>query len=80
MITEYTTVEQENRHVIQEMNNIYFTKKNLEYKDPSTLLKDIGVHETDRNITNKLSRGTFGFVFVFQVFKALGLKKLRLED
>ena len=42
--------------------------------------KEIGVKETKANIANKLHRGTFSFAYALQIFKALGLKKLNLED
>lgn len=56
------------------------TKKDISYDDLSIKLKEINVVETAGNIANKLSRGTFSFIFALQVFKALGIKNLRLED
>ncbi|MBD3843609.1 MAG: hypothetical protein IE909_17370 [Campylobacterales bacterium] len=44
------------------------------------MLKEIGVDENKMNIANKLNRGKFSFSFALQIFKALGLKKLNLED
>jgi len=40
----------------------------------------IGIEETKANIANKLHRGTFSFAYALQIFKALGLKKINLED
>ena len=43
-------------------------------------MRDMGVDDTKANIANKLHRGTFSFAYALQIFKALGLKKLNLED
>ncbi len=55
-------------------------KKDIGYDELSERLKDIGVDENKMNIANKLNRGKFNFVLALQIFKALGLKKLNLED
>ena len=59
---------------------IELTKKGLDYEQLAQKMKDIGIEETKANIANKLHRGTFSFVYALQIFKALGLKKLNLED
>jgi 3-mercaptopyruvate sulfurtransferase SseA len=55
-------------------------KKDISYEQLSEMLKEIGVDENKMNIANKLNRGKFSFSFALQIFKALGLKKLNLED
>ncbi len=40
----------------------------------------VGIDETKANIANKLSRGTFSFIFALQIFEAIGIKTLRLKD
>ena len=55
-------------------------KKDIGYEELSILLKDLEITETAGNIATKLNRGTFSFIFALQIFKALGLKNLRLED
>lgn len=55
-------------------------KKDISYEQLSEMLKDIGVDENKMNIANKLNRGKFSFSFALQIFKALGLKKINLED
>ena len=55
-------------------------KKDISYDELSDMLKEIGVNENKMNITNKLNRGKFNFVLALQIFKALGLRKLNLED
>ena len=59
---------------------IELTKQDLDYEQLAQKMKDIGIDETKANIANKLHRGTFSFSYALQIFKALGLKKLNLED
>jgi hypothetical protein len=42
-------------------------------------LAAIGVHDSERNISNKLSRGSFTAVFLLQVLSVIGAKELRLD-
>ena len=55
-------------------------KKDIGYDELSDMLREIGVDENKMNIANKLNRGKFNFALALQIFKALGLKKLNLED
>lgn len=55
-------------------------KQDLDYEQLAQKMKDIGIDEDKANIANKLHRGTFSFVYALQIFKALGLKKINLED
>ena len=41
-------------------------------------LADMGIHETERNINNKISRGGFGAVFLVLCLVAAGCKTLTL--
>ncbi|MBU3695432.1 DUF6471 domain-containing protein [Dechloromonas sp.] len=41
-------------------------------------LQAMGVHDSVRSIANKMSRGTFSFVFFLQCMKALGAKSVTL--
>ncbi len=59
---------------------VELAKKDIGYEELEQLLLNIGVVENKLNIANKLNRGKFSFSFALQIFKALGLKNLRLED
>jgi Domain of unknown function (DUF6471) len=50
----------------------------LSYKVLAGRLRDIGVEETERSIINKLSRGTFSFVFALQCLHVMGVDLLRV--
>jgi hypothetical protein len=53
-------------------------KRNLSYRDLSEKLAAIGVHDSERNISNKLSRGSFTAVFLIQCLDAIECKTLYL--
>ena len=54
-------------------------KKGIGYKQLAEKLEEIGIHETDRNIANKLARGDFSAVFMAQVLTAIGCQTLHLD-
>lgn len=55
-------------------------RRNLTYKDLAERLRAAGFHDTDRNISNKLSRGAFTAAFFFQCMDAMGVKTIHLSD
>jgi hypothetical protein len=54
-------------------------RRNLGYRELAERLGAIGVHETERNIANKVSRGGFSAVFFVQCLAAIGAKEVRLD-
>ena len=48
-------------------------RQNLTYADLSDRLAALGVDESEASIRNKISRGSFSFVFALQATKAIGL-------
>jgi hypothetical protein len=55
-------------------------RRNVSYKQLAERLEGLGVHETERNINNKISRGGFSATFFVQCLVAIGCTNLRLED
>lgn len=55
-------------------------RKHISYKQLADLLTTMGVKETERNIANKLARGSFTAVFLIQCLVAIGCHTIRLED
>ncbi len=55
-------------------------RRNVGYKYLASRLEAMGVHETERNINNKISRGGFTAVFFVQCLVAIDCASLRLED
>jgi hypothetical protein len=54
-------------------------RRQLSYKDLADKLAAIGVKETERNLSNKINRGSFTAVFFLQVMEAIGVRNLPLE-
>lgn len=54
-------------------------KREIGYKELAEKIGEIGIHETDRNIANKLARGGFSAVFLVQCLEAIGCPSMRLE-
>ena len=55
-------------------------RRNVSYKQLAERLEATGIHETEQNINNKISRGGFTAVFFVQCLKAIGCTTLHLED
>jgi hypothetical protein len=55
-------------------------RRNLSYKDLADMLGRIGVEDSERNITNKVNRGTFTAAFFVQCLEAIGCRVVRLDD
>lgn len=55
-------------------------RRQISYKDLVVKLENIGVKETEANLRNKISRGSFTAVFFVQCLEALGCSSLRLDE
>lgn len=54
-------------------------RRGVSYAQLVEKLAPLGVHETERNLANKLSRGGFSAAFMLQCLSALGVSALHLE-
>jgi hypothetical protein len=54
-------------------------RKGLSYADLVAALQRAGVKETEANLRNKVSRGSFTAAFLFQCLSAMGVKTLHLD-
>ncbi|MGQ3074179.1 MAG: DUF6471 domain-containing protein [Ferrovibrionaceae bacterium] len=54
--------------------------RGLSYRDLSERLAAIGIHETELNIKNKISRDGFTAVLFVQCLQAIDCHTLRLSD
>ncbi len=54
-------------------------RRNIGYKQLAEKLEEMGVHEAERNINNKISRGGFTAVFFVQCLIAIGCSQLHLD-
>jgi len=55
-------------------------RRHISYRDLAARLAEIGVRDNERNIANKLSRGTFTAAFFVQCLDAIGCRTLRLRE
>ena len=55
-------------------------RRGVTYAQLVDKLAEIGVHETEPNVRNKLARGKFTAVFLLQCLEAVGASSLRLQD
>lgn len=53
-------------------------RRGVTYSQLAEKLEAIGVHETERNLNNKISRGGFSAAFLLQCISAIGGNELRL--
>ncbi|WP_088308087.1 DUF6471 domain-containing protein [Novosphingobium sp. B 225] len=54
-------------------------RRGVTYADLVGKLADIGVHDSEPNIRNKISRGKFTAVFLIQCLQAIGCRNLNVE-
>jgi hypothetical protein len=54
-------------------------RRDLSYADLAEKLGAIGIKENERNISNKIGRGSFTAVFFVQCFEAIGVHTLHLN-
>lgn len=54
-------------------------RRNVKYKDLAVTLEEAyGVKESPQNLSNKIARGTFSAIFMFQILEAIGCNSLRI--
>lgn len=63
---------------VKRMLKAELTRKGVTYAQLVGKLADIGVHDTEPNIRNKISRGKFTAVFLVQCLEAVETKDIRL--
>lgn len=54
-------------------------RRGVTYAQLVEKLAEIGVHETEPNVRNKLARGKFTAVFLLQCLEAVGVASLKLD-
>jgi Domain of unknown function (DUF6471) len=54
-------------------------RRNISYADLSEKLAAIGVKDNERNIANKIARGSFTAVFFIQCLEAIGCNTIHLN-
>lgn len=55
-------------------------RRNVSYADLADKLAAVGVSDNERNIANKIARGSFTAVFLVQCLEAIGAKTVQLAE
>jgi hypothetical protein len=55
-------------------------RRDLSYADLADKLATIGINDNERNISNKISRGTFSATFFVQCMAAMGVKTIHIDE
>jgi hypothetical protein len=55
-------------------------KRNIDYIELSSMLEKIGINETNVNLSNKIQRGKFSFVFALEILDVLGVDNISLKE
>jgi hypothetical protein len=55
-------------------------RRHMTYRDLAEKLRQIGIEDTERNISNKIARGSFTAVFFVQCLDAVGCRSVQLDE
>jgi uncharacterized protein DUF6471 len=55
-------------------------RRHMTYRDLAEKLRQIDVEDTERNISNKIARGSFTAVFFVQCLDAIGCRSVQLDS
>jgi 3-mercaptopyruvate sulfurtransferase SseA len=55
-------------------------RRNVSYAQLAAKLAEMGIKDSERNIANKIARGTFTAIFFVQCLEAIGCETVRLTD
>ena len=72
-------VTQEYEARVKNMLKGELKKRGITYAQLAARLAEVGVHENERNLNNKISRGGFSAAFFVQCLDAIGANALRLD-
>ena len=53
-------------------------RRHVGYRELAEKLGEFGIHETEANIANKISRGGFTAIFLLQVLVAIGARDVHI--
>ena len=71
------TVEYETR--AKNLLKAELKRRGITYAQLAERLAGLDIHETERNLNNKISRGGFSAAFLLQCLDAIGTSELRLS-
>ena len=74
------TTTRDYQTVVKGLLKAELKRRDLSYADLAEKLKTVGIDDNERNISNKIGRGTFTAVFFFQCMDAIGCKTIHLDN
>ncbi len=80
IICEVWVEEKEWQDKVKGILKAELKRRNLSYKELADKLEMLGIKDSERNIANKLARGTFTAVFFVQCLVAIGCTSIKIED
>lgn len=72
-------VEKDWQERVKRLLKAELKRRNIGYRELAERLQAIGVRDTERNISNKVSRGGFTAAFFFQCMDAIGCRTIHLD-
>jgi hypothetical protein len=66
--------------VVKGLLKAELARRNLSYADLAEKLATIGVKDNERNLSNKIGRGTFTAIFFLQCMEAIGCRTIHLSQ
>lgn len=79
-VTRMATKSRDWQALVKGLLKAELKRRNLSYADLAEKLRAVGVRDNERNISNKISRGTFTAVFFVQCMEAIGARTIHLDD
>jgi 3-mercaptopyruvate sulfurtransferase SseA len=73
-------VEKDWQDRVKRLLKAELTRRDISYRELAERLRAMGVDENERNISNKIVRGSFTAAFFFQCMAAIGCKTVHLDD
>ena len=75
------TLDEEWKDRVRGILKAEIARRNVKYKDLAvTLEQAYGVKESPQNLSNKIARGTFSAIFMFQILEAIGCQTVKLTE
>jgi hypothetical protein len=78
--TQMATKRRDWKALVKGLLKAELARRNLSYAELAAKLGAIGVKDSERNISNKISRGTFTAIFFVQCMEAIGCQTIRLTE
>jgi hypothetical protein len=77
-IRKNTKANLESEELVKNILKGELKRRGITYATLADKLKAIDVHETERNLNNKISRGGFSAAFLIQCMLAIGANEIRI--